>query len=228
MSPAVLLGIDTSAGLSVAVAGDRRRAERTETRPTVHAEQLSGLVEATCREAGIGVRDLTGVVVGTGPAPFTGLRVGLMTARVLADALGVPVWGVCSLDVLASQVLTTADPPAAGTEFVVATDARRREVYWARYRVSDPETCVRFAGPGVAAPATLAAELEASAVDGRRSGVHGPGTSLYPEVLGAARGPAAVSAAAMLAGVPRGLAVTTPEPLYLRRPDVSPAVAVAR
>ena len=211
----MLLGIDTSAGLSVAVAGDRGRAERFEARPTVHAEQLGGLIEATCADAGITVRELTGVVVGTGPAPFTGLRVGLMTARTLADALGIEVRGVCSLDVLALQVSVpepledgAADPPA---EFVVATDARRREVYWARYSATDG----RVDGPGVVLPGALSAEVP----------VFGAGTALYPEVLGGPRPPFAVSAAAMLRGVADGLlGVTAPDPLYLRRPDVSPPV----
>lgn len=217
MSPAVLLGLDTSAGVSVAVAGDRGRAERSDPRPTVHAEQLSGLVRATCRDVGIAVRDLTGVVVGTGPAPFTGLRVGLMTARVLADALAVPVSGVCSLDVLAAQVLATPDRPAAGTEFVVATDARRREVYWARYRVDPLRGCTRLDGPGVALPAALAAAL------GPGVAVFGPGAALHPGPLGTGGGPQAVSAAALLRGVLDATLVGTgTEPLYLRRPDVSP------
>jgi tRNA threonylcarbamoyladenosine biosynthesis protein TsaB len=212
----VLLGIDTSAGLSVAVSADAvsggRSAERFEARPTVHAEQLSGLIEATCADAGITVRELTGVVVGTGPAPFTGLRVGLMTARTLADALGIEVRGVCSLDVLALQVLADRSRPHAGSDFAVVTDARRREVYWARYSGS---TGARIDGPDVGRPDVVAALL------GPDVDVFGPGTGLYPGAFTAVRAPAAVSAAAMVRGVRNGLESTEPEPRYLRRPDVS-------
>ncbi len=91
--------------------------------------------------------DLTAIVVGTGPGPFTGLRVGMVTGLTMGHALGVPVHGICSLDVLAHEAL--CDECGSGRrghrlrtrgEVLVATDARRKEVYWARYRVA--------AGPG--------------------------------------------------------------------------------
>ena len=78
-------------------------------------------------------------MVGCGPGPFTGLRVGMATAAAYGHALGVPVFGVCSLDAIGGQT--------AG-EVLVVTDARRREVYWARYADG-----VRVDGPGVAAAA---------------------------------------------------------------------------
>ena len=69
--------------------------------------------------------EIDAVVVGCGPGPFTGLRIGMATAAAFGHALGVPVYGVCSLDAIGGQ--TTG-------EVLVVTDARRREIYWARYR----------------------------------------------------------------------------------------------
>src|SRR5690554_2135371 len=86
--------------------------------------------------------DLEYVVVGTGPAPFTGLRVGLVTARTLGFAWGVPVLGVCSLDALGAQ----------HGDVTVVTDARRKEVYWARYAHG-----VRVDGPAVSSPESVGA-----------------------------------------------------------------------
>src|SRR4051812_37296571 len=89
-----------------------------------HGEQLAPGIAAVLAEAGVRPRDLAAIVAGLGPGPFTGLRVGLVTAGVLGDTLGIPSYGVCSLDGL-----------GAGTtgEVLVATDARRKEVYWAAY-----------------------------------------------------------------------------------------------
>ena len=94
--------------------------------------------------------DITAVAAGTGPGPYTGLRAGLVTARVLGSALGVPVYGVCTLDVVAAGVASTGT--AAGQGFIVATDARRREVYWARYDADGR----RLDGPAVGFPADVA------------------------------------------------------------------------
>ncbi len=214
----MLLAIDTSAGVSVAAGDGDRIAEQQESRTTVHAEVLAGLVRAVLTELGGSVRDVSRIVVGTGPAPFTGLRVGLITARTLADALGVPVEGVCSLDVLAAQV--AAADATTPTEFRIAADARRREVYWAAYRLDADGVPQRVHGPAVDEPARLTGG----------SVIFGPGTIRYPDELGGTAGPTAVSAAAMLAGALTGRLATTTgtEPLYLRRPDATlpPAVPV--
>ena len=77
--------------------------------------------------------EVTDVAVGVGPGPFTGLRVGLVTAQVLGHVLDVPVHGVCSLDALALAAVRCGTVTEQET-FCVATDARRREVYWGRYR----------------------------------------------------------------------------------------------
>jgi tRNA threonylcarbamoyl adenosine modification protein YeaZ len=155
--------------------------------------------------AGAGAGDLTAVAVGTGPGPYTGLRAGLVTARVLGSALGIRVEGVCSLDVIAAA----AQAEAVGHEFLVATDARRREVYWARYC----GTGQRIEGPQVGRPAELPAGLP----------VAGEGPLLYPELACQQLSPrfpaaghlATMAAARLAAGEPPQPA----EPLYLRRPD---------
>src|SRR5690349_8916195 len=118
-----------------------------------HGEQLAPLIDGVMRQVGIVRQDLTALAVGVGPGPFTGLRVGLVTARTLAFVLEIPVYGVCSLDVLAVEAVATG---AVGGEFVVATDARRKEVYLASY----DEEGRRMAGPVVDRPADLATDAQ--------------------------------------------------------------------
>ncbi|GHE42217.1 MULTISPECIES: tRNA (adenosine(37)-N6)-threonylcarbamoyltransferase complex dimerization subunit type 1 TsaB [Streptomyces] len=173
-----------------------------------HGELLLPAVDRVLAEAGTRLDAVTGVVVGVGPGPYTGLRVGLMTADTFGLALGVPVHGLCTLDALAYE--------AAGTDlggpFVVATDARRKEVYWARYE--DPRT--RVTEPAVDRPADLA-----EAVAGLPA--VGAGAALYPDAFPDVRGPEHVSAAALAALAAERLAagaeLLPPRPLYLRRPD---------
>ena len=150
-------------------------------------------------------RALEAVVVGLGPGPFTGLRVGLMTAAGLSDALGVPAYGVCSLDAV-----------GAG-ERVVVTDARRREVYWARYDADGQ----RVDGPAVERPAELAERLGA-----QRLRLVGAGAVLHRPVFDEhhvddadryPRAPALVAAASQR--VLDGADADVLTPLYLRRPD---------
>src|SRR5262249_28852528 len=113
-----------------------------------HAELLAPAIAKAIADAGAAQRDLTGIVAGVGPGPYTGLRVGLVTARVLGAALGIPVYGMCTLDAIAADV--GGDAGASG-EFLVATDARRRELYWARYASAGRRT----AGPEVSKPAEI-------------------------------------------------------------------------
>ncbi|MEU0137112.1 tRNA (adenosine(37)-N6)-threonylcarbamoyltransferase complex dimerization subunit type 1 TsaB [Streptomyces sp. NPDC006296] len=170
-----------------------------------HGELLLPAVHRVLAEAGVKLDAVTDVAVGVGPGPYTGLRVGLVTAATFGSALSVPVHGVCTLDALAY---------AAGPEgpFAVATDARRKEVYWARY--TDPRT--RDGDPSVDRPADIAERLAGLPVAGA-------GALLYPEAFPDARGPEHVSAAALAAlAVERlaaGVALLPPQPLYLRRPD---------
>ena len=192
----MILAIDTSGAIAVAAVADDGTvlSERSEFAPRGHAELLAGLVEEVLAEAGGRPQR---VVVGTGPATFTGLRVGLVTARTLGYAWGVPVDGVCSLDALGAEYGTCT----------VITDARRREVYWARY-----EDGRRVDGPAVAVPGDV--RVAGAAV--------GRGAALYPDVFAEAittdpnpRFLVGVADAARASG--RDLPT---EPLYLRRPDV--------
>jgi tRNA threonylcarbamoyladenosine biosynthesis protein TsaB len=202
----VLLAFDTATPfVSVALHdGEDVAVELRSDRPMKHGEQLAPLIEQALRQAGIARQDLTGIGVGVGPGPFTGLRVGLVTARTLAYVLEIPVYGVCSLDVLAVEAVDTGAVTAG--EFLVATDARRKEVYVARY----DERGTRLTGPVVDKPAALA-------TDGP---VVGEGAALYPEAFPHGTGPAAPSAGWLARVVTdRRAELLDPEPLYLRRPD---------
>ena len=128
----MLLTLDTATPL-VTVAlydGDDGVAEHVAERAMKHGEQLAPLIERCLLDVGAVRQDLTAIGVGVGPGPFTGLRVGLVTARTLGFVLEIPVYGVCSLDVLAVEAVDTG---AVASDFVVATDARRKEVYLATY-----------------------------------------------------------------------------------------------
>jgi tRNA threonylcarbamoyl adenosine modification protein YeaZ len=133
-TPAVTAGIVRLDDLSVL-------AECVTVDARAHAERLTPNVVSALDDSGLTMSDLDAVVVGCGPGPFTGLRAGMATAAAYGHALGIPVHGVCSLDAIG--VRTTGDT-------LVVTDARRREVYWARYRDG-----VRTHGPSVDAPADV-------------------------------------------------------------------------
>ncbi|WP_425955002.1 tRNA (adenosine(37)-N6)-threonylcarbamoyltransferase complex dimerization subunit type 1 TsaB [Xylanimonas sp. McL0601] len=232
-----VLSIDTSAAVAVALVSDdgARLAVRTVDERRRHAEQLAPMIAEVLAEAGLDRSDLTAVVAGTGPAPFTGLRVGLVTARTLALALGVPVLGVPSVDALAVQAVADLGL-APDDEVLVATDARRREVYWARYRVVAHEgphgvpVVETLAGPDVGRAADVAAALGPEGADGRLA-VVGEGAALYPDALVADEDAPVLPDPVVLARVAlqrRAAGHELPtEPLYLRRPDVQePARAV--
>ncbi|MGL5818454.1 MAG: tRNA (adenosine(37)-N6)-threonylcarbamoyltransferase complex dimerization subunit type 1 TsaB [Phycicoccus sp.] len=176
-----------------------------------HTELVAPLVRDVLAEGGVAPAGVTAIAVGCGPGPFTGLRVGMVTALTMGHALGVPVHGVCSLDALAEEALVSSGVP----ELLVATDARRREVYWARYARS-PEGAVSTGSPGVAPPAELPDDVRALPAAGR-------GPLLYPELFPAPLGgPLDVDAGWLARVCLRRLAaaVAMPvEPLYLRRPD---------
>lgn len=175
-----------------------------------HGELLLPAVDRVLTEAGLALGAVTGLVVGVGPGPYTGLRVGLVTAAAFGSTLGVPVHGLCTLDGLAYAAgLDGLDEP-----FVVATDARRKEVYWARY--ADSRT--RLTEPAVDRPADIAADLAGLPVVGA-------GGLLYPDAFPDARVPEHQSAAALASLAAERLAAgdddafLPPLPLYLRRPD---------
>ncbi|MDQ0372943.1 tRNA (adenosine(37)-N6)-threonylcarbamoyltransferase complex dimerization subunit type 1 TsaB [Cellulomonas humilata] len=222
-----VLALDTSAAVAVALTDDAGAllAERSDRQQRHHAELLTPMIAAVLADAGVDRRELTSVVVGTGPAPFTGLRVGLVTARTLALALGIPAHGVPSLDAVALRASRTLPP---GTDVLVATDARRREVYWSLYRVVGAGRIEVLVAPEVAAAADVAS-------DERTAGalVVGRGALLYADAFAAGTesplldpDPAELARLA-LERVAEGRVLGT-EPLYLRRPDAVPQAARKR
>jgi tRNA threonylcarbamoyl adenosine modification protein YeaZ len=195
-TPAVTAGIVRRGGDNIDVL-----AERVTVDPRAHAEQLTPNVLAALRDAGITVNDLDTVVVGCGPGPFTGLRVGMATAAAYGQALGIPVYGVCSLDAIGIDT--------AG-DVLVVTDARRRELYWARYHDG-----LRSEGPAVNAPADVPTDVGAVA-----------GSPEHAAMFALPRQPAVYPTASGLARVVDWTAQPQPlVPLYLRRPDAKPREA---
>ena len=177
-------------------------AERAVPSGNKHAELLTPAIRGVLDDARVTMAALDAVVTGLGPGPFTGLRVGIVTALTLADARGLPVVGVCSLDAVGSGSRT------------VVTDARRKEVYWAAYDAEGR----RAEGPGVVRPEEL--------------GAPGPfvGDPAFGERLGAAVTPADVTTAGLLRAAAPQLADPSSAdplvPLYLRRPDATPPTAI--
>lgn len=198
----MLLALDTSSpAVTVAVHdGKTVLAERTTVDARRHTELVAPSIVGVLEEAGVGRSELTSIAVGVGPGAFTGLRIGLMTARTLGAVLEIPVNGVCSLDIIAAEA-------AVQGEYVVVTDARRKEVYWAEYTGGK-----RTAGPVVDKPDALATDRPAA----------GAGASLYTSQFPNAIRPDYPSAA-VLAGLVLSGDVDTvaPDPLYLRRPDAT-------
>ena len=203
----MLLAFDTATpAVTVALYdGEQVVAERTTVDAMRHGELLAPEISAVLSEAGLVRQDLTAIAVGVGPGPFTGLRVGLMTARTLAAVLEIPVYGVCTLDVLAAEAV---DLGTVDGRFHVATDARRKEVYWASYDADG----IRLTGPEVLKPATIATD----------GSVVGRGAVLYPEAFPDARGPENPNAGVLARVVAEERAeLYDPEPMYLRRPDTA-------
>lgn len=211
----LLLAFDTATAAITAAVHDGARivGEAETTGAMAHGEQLAPTIRAAMQQAGAAMSDLTDVAVGVGPGPFTGLRVGVVTALTLGSTLDLRTHGVCTLDVIAADV--AAPHVDRGAEFLVATDARRKEVYWARYAATDGVDVVRLDGPHVSAPADLA-------VQHPHLPVHGPGAVVYSDVLRSA-GDVRPRAAALAQLVASGRHDDLPlEPLYLRRPDAQP------
>ncbi|MCS4484575.1 tRNA (adenosine(37)-N6)-threonylcarbamoyltransferase complex dimerization subunit type 1 TsaB [Gleimia sp. 6138-11-ORH1] len=216
------LCIDTSFGASVAVVstGGEILSVVEENSSRVHTERLSVLISEALLKAGLPTpvkkAGLTQIIVGTGPAPFTGLRAGLVTARVLGKVCDVPVRGVCSLDVIARQYL---DNFAADQELVVVTDARRKEVYSAHYLANGPDDVTCLNGPQVAQASEIANQYRGKPVK-----FVGAGTEIYSDVFASAVPvkPLQIAVAYRLVKTRLAAGETdfNTEPLYLRRPDV--------
>ncbi|MFC0600483.1 tRNA (adenosine(37)-N6)-threonylcarbamoyltransferase complex dimerization subunit type 1 TsaB [Streptomyces palmae] len=213
----LLLALDTATPAVTAALHDGTQviAESTRTDARRHGELLLPAVDRVLGEAGRTLADLTGIVVGVGPGPYTGLRVGLVTAATFGAALDLPVYGLCTLDGIAHAA------GQAGLEgpFVVATDARRKEVYWARYDSSR----TRVTEPAVDRPAEIAEQVAGLPAVGA-------GALLYPDSFGpvppgmpenqSAGALAALAAEKLAAGESVASGGFLPDrPLYLRRPD---------
>ena len=162
----ILLAIDTSAGTSVALFRDGVLAvELNVTDNMKHAETVGTAIVSVLTEAGVAAREVQEVVVGRGPAPFTGLRVGIAAAVMFAEGSGAKLSGLVSLDAIALSALKQR-PASESRPLLVTTDARRSEVYWALYSgLSDKGVAVRTEGPQVLKPAALQELLEARNID---------------------------------------------------------------
>lgn len=170
-----------------------------------HGEQLAPMVAQALASAGAHPGDLSAIGVGRGPGPFTGLRVGLAHAAVMGWAEGIAVYGVCTLDVLALQ----ARRAGLRGPFLVATDARRREVYWAAYDASG----ARVTGPFVNA---------ATDIPDRTRPAVGAGAAAYADAFTDVRPPLMPDPAVLAEMVGTMLVSGAPmdtSPMYLRRPD---------
>ena len=209
----LLLAFDTATpAITVAVHdGDNVIGEAAGHGAMAHGELLAPAIREAMAQAGAAMSDLTDVAVGVGPGPFTGLRVGVVTALTLGSTLDLVQHGVCSLDIVAFDVRGEA-------EFLVATDARRKEVYWARYAPDGS----RLDGPHVSFPADLAHQHPQLPTYGR-------GGELYDGVLNPAGDAQDPRAAALAGAVVAGRVIELPvEPLYLRRPDAVPQIVNRR
>lgn len=211
------LAVDTSTpslvtGIVDTEVGELAGATLTQCR--AHNERLIPTIQDCLQQAGIEFSHIDAIVVGCGPGPFTGLRVGMATAAALGDALGISVHGVVSHDAIRARMTTEH---AGAREVLVATDARRREVYWSRYSGTE-----RIDGPQVQHPSELASLIEASELDllncpeGIELSIDVPRVDLTPTPL------------SLCSVAPLSTSSDTPPapivPLYLRRPDaVEPA-----
>ena len=248
-----ILSIDSSLGTQLAVVDTApttdgsfalqvlSQDEQADTRR--HAESLGQMLSQALSAPEVAERPLDAVVAATGPAPFTGLRAGLVTAGVIGRTRGVPFHGVSSLDAVARRALDGLEAPERRKDPVVlvATDARRREVYAALFRANGPDDVTRLTEISVCPPAQVA---ECIAVQSPEQGsgavtidaVAGSGAALYPELVGTASchevlapvsGDALTQVRIALARLGHGEELGT-QPLYLRHADVQMPAARKR
>lgn len=190
-----ILAIDTSVGITVAVLrSDDQVFEASLDSHGIQGELTATLVHQVLQQAGLTPSQVTDVVCGVGPGPFTGLRVGIATAEVFAYALGIEIHAICSLDAIAHDY---------GCACVVVTNARRKELYWAKYgntRESQPQVNLPADIPSTQLPFV------------------GPGVEFYPEIISGTNVPLRAGALAQIFA--SGQAQLVPlEPMYLRKPD---------
>ena len=220
------IALDTQAATVVAIIDEGRvvgRARNDSGRR--HAESITPLVRAALENAGLpptlANAGIDRVLVGTGPAPFTGLRAGLVSARVLARVADVPAYGVCSLDVIARHGLDVLAPE---TRVYAIADARRRELYWGSYVAAGPDDVTlegrlevgdvsALLGAMRTAPGLVVAgaPIPAHSADALAHVDLGPQVSLDPAVM------SRIVATRLSRGEDDRLRT---DPLYLRRPDL--------
>lgn len=200
-TPAVTVAVCESDGDLVQV-----RASASSVDARRHGELLTPGIRAVMEQAGAEFTDLGAIAVGIGPGPYTGLRVGLATGHALADALDIPCHGVATLDAVAFA-------SQRSRPFIAASDARRKEVFWARYEDASTRT------------GDIAVDRPAD-VDTGGLPVIGHGAAMYADVFGqddAAAEPLYPFASAVgtvaLHRLNAGCELPDPHPLYLRRPD---------
>ena len=198
----MILAIDASVGVSVALHdGTSVCAEVTLLEHAIQGELTAQSIQDVLTASGVQVSDITDVVVGVGPGPYTGLRVGITTGLVFGHARGIRVHGLCSLDAIAHDVRSTTEL----TDFIVVTDARRKELYWAHYRNGESSN------PQVATPLYLHENFP-------QAKFFGPGTSIYPDVISGTD--IALRAGALANVFVAGAAqLRDVVPMYLRKPD---------
>lgn len=211
----LILAIDTSAGTSVAlVENGQLRAEHNVPDTMKHAELIGAAIQDVLAQAFVRPSQIMAVVAGRGPAPFTGLRVGIAAATMFAAGVGVKLYGCVSLDAIALAALPKLEV-SKNTPLLVTTDARRKEVYWALYSGSNEHgEPIRIDGPGVLKPA----ELEEYLVD---RNVHPITTDL----------PVSAANLALLAEAQfrAGTVVTDVSAMYLRAADaVEPKARIGK
>ena len=204
--PEYALAIDTSAGTTIAVLSHGSvLSEVNYLEPMTHSERIGSAIEKVLRDAKLSPRDITEVIVGRGPGPFTGLRVGLAAAKYFAIGSGAKLFGVCSLDAIAYSYYLTN--PEEVRPVLVTTDARRQEVFWALYSGTRNGVPIRVEGPSVSKPVVLEEHLAGQDV-----------INCELPITASALGQVAYYKS--LTELGPSLDVT---PLYLREPDAVPA-----
>ncbi len=193
----MFLSIDSSGGTSVAVVDPAGKTLSlcTSADPRAHAELMGVLLEQALKGAHLEPSDITAVVMGVGPGPYTGLRVGMAAAQAFALSRSLPLYPVIS-----------HDGPGwhSDVDCVVVTDARRGEVAYGVYHLDRPNK--RIVGPALATPELLAEEL----------GVYAALSRIEPAVIEADD-----LARVALSYLELGLEFPSTSPVYLRQPDVT-------
>jgi tRNA threonylcarbamoyl adenosine modification protein YeaZ len=199
------LAIDTSAGTTVAVLSmGSVLSELNYLEPMTHSERIGSAIEQVIRDAGIESKQISTVVAGIGPGPFTGLRVGLAAARYFAIGVNAQLVGVCSLDSIALDFY--AENPEA-KNLLVTTDARRKEVFWASYSGVKEGIPIRTNGPSVNREEDIGTLLDLSVHASTDLGVRAGALGQIAFALGLS---------------PEGASKDI-TPIYLREPDAVPS-----